>query len=492
MKKQGTSFGAIVALIGSILISIGFAWLIAQNWHQIPSLLKIIILLGLTSGAFVAGTVLIKKDYLTVGKAILVLGSLLYTLSIFLIAQIFFVRGGWQGIAVLWLIAWIGVIAFSYIFDSSASLFIGLIEIIVWIVIQFLAFTEQTTASLGILAFYFLALGVLFYGLNLLHHYKEHRFARIYRWWTAFYFLAFTYLLSFQLLLPNIWPKEVTTPTSAMLFLVFLAIIALAPLVWKITLVAKKKKPNFKEIYGFIGLVVLLIVLISSTSFVSGIVGTCNVKTCDQVSGQQSCEALPNYLKCQWENNLCQDKSCYRNADKNSCEKQSSCTWYGYCNEKFSCYTYTDESSCRSSPVNLGCTWEKSYCYNKDPCVSFNSEKSCSQQSICNWYSQSYGGFGNNGNYPISLWALWIIVNLFFIGLIIGIIGYGTWQKMPSLINLGIVFFALDIITRYIGFILDFRGYVGLSVFFIIGGVLLLGGGWLVERWRKKLLASAK
>jgi hypothetical protein len=100
--------------------------------------------------------------------------------------------------------------------------------------------------------------------------------------------------------------------------------------------------------------------------------------------------------------------------------------------------------------------------------------------------------WGGDGNYLISLWVLWIIINLFFIGLIIGIIGYGTWQKMPSLINLGIVFFALSIITRYIGFIMDFGGSVGLSIFFIIGGVLLLGGGWLVERWRKKLIASAK
>lgn len=373
MNKKGASFGAIVATIGSILIALGFAWLIAQNWHQIPSPLKIIILLGLTSSAFVAGTFLIKKDYPAVGKALFALGCLLYTLSIFLIAQIFFVRGGWQGMAWLWLIAWIGVMAAAYIFDSSLSLFIGLIEIIIWLVIQYLAFTN---ASLGILALYLLALGVLLYGLNLLHRYNEHRFSEIYRWWTAFYFLTFTYILSFQTLLPRIWPKEIISSTGTVIFLVFLGIIALILLGGGVVLLSREKKPNFKEVWGFGGLVILLILLINLTRLVANAEG---------------------------------DYDLFR-----------------------------------------------------------------------------------GGNFLVSLWVVWIVINLFFIGLIIGIIGYGTWQKMPSLINLGIVFFSLDIITRYIGFILDFGGYVGLSVFFIIGGILLLGGGWLVERWRKKLIANAQ
>ncbi len=490
MNKKGFSFGAIVATIGLILIALGFAWLIAQNWHQIPSLLKIIILLGLTSSAFVAGTFLTKKKYSKVGGALFALGSLLYTLSIFLIAQIFFLRGDWQGIDWLWLMAWIGVTAAAYIFDSSASLIIGLIEIIIWLVIQYLAFTN---VSLGILTFYLLALGVLLYGLHLLHRYNKHGFSDIYRWWTAFYFLLFTYILSFQLLLPHIWPRGITSAKGAFLFLIILSIIALVPLVWRIILTSKEKKPNFKEISGFVGIVVLLILLISSTRLVYGTVGTCNVNACDQVFDQKSCEAFPSYQKCQWENTLCQNRQCYDNHGQKSCEKQSSCKWNGYsCLEKFAlCQDQLSENSCKA---DLGCIWENNnrYCYNKDPCIDHNSEKSCSEQSICIWYTGSYGIFGGGESYPVMAWVVWIGINLFFISLIISIIGYGTWQKMLSLINLGIIFFVLDVITRYIGFILDLRGYVGLSVFFIIGGVLLLGGGWLVEKWRKKLIAKAK
>jgi len=70
-NRKGASFGTIVAVFGSILIALGVAWLIAQNWHQIPSPIKIIILLAATSGAFFAGTVMRVKNYSGIGKALL-------------------------------------------------------------------------------------------------------------------------------------------------------------------------------------------------------------------------------------------------------------------------------------------------------------------------------------------------------------------------------------------------------------------------------------
>ena len=76
--------------------------------------------------------------------------------------------------------------------------------------------------------------------------------------------------------------------------------------------------------------------------------------------------------------------------------------------------------------------------------------------------------------------------------LILGIIGYGTWQKLTGIINLGIVFFSLDILTRYIGFSMDFWGYTSLSIIFIAGGVMLLIGGYFIEKWRRKLVSQVK
>src|SRR3989344_4260173 len=86
---RDVSFGAIVATIGSILIALGVAWLIALNWSDIPAALKILILVLATAGAYTTGVIFRIKDYSKIGGSLLILGALLYTLSIFLIAQIF-------------------------------------------------------------------------------------------------------------------------------------------------------------------------------------------------------------------------------------------------------------------------------------------------------------------------------------------------------------------------------------------------------------------
>ena len=376
LNKKRMSFGGIVAVIGSVLISVGIAWLIAQNWHYIPAPLKIIILILATSSAYVFGTMLRVRGYYGIGKALLVLGALLYTLSIFLIAQIFSTSTDFQGMAWLLLLAWIGVFVTAYLFESSASLVVALLEFLVWLVIQFFAFTEgfREMISPGILAFYFLVTGVLVYGLSLWHRAKKQSFARLYQWWTAFYFLAFTYLLSSQTLLPMMWPKEATTLTPSIVFLLFLLIISLVALISGIMVSISKRTVTSKEIGGMFAIVTVLAALIGLTSFVS---------------------------------------------------------------------------------------------------------------------SERWGLWGGYRTIPLNLWALWIFINIVFILIILAVIGYGSWQRSSKIINLGIVFFALDIFTKYMGFVIGFRGYVGLSVIFIIGGIILLVGGWSIEKWRRKLIAQA-
>ncbi len=126
--KRKMSFGSIIAVMGAILIALGFAWLLAQNWHYIPSFLKIIILVGLTSLAYILGVVLREKDYQTIAKALFILGPLLYTLSIFLIAQIFSTSVSIQNYAWLFLLAYAGVTFSAYFFKSYTTLIIGLVE----------------------------------------------------------------------------------------------------------------------------------------------------------------------------------------------------------------------------------------------------------------------------------------------------------------------------------------------------------------------------
>ena len=590
-NKKGASFGTIVAVFGSILIALGIAWLIAQNWHQMPAPLKIIILLGATSGAYTVGTVMRARDYSGIGKALLVLGALLYTLSIFLIAQIFATSTSWQGQAWLWLLAWVGVLASAYIFDSSASLLVGLIEVCVWLVIQFIAFAERMSyynQSYGILALYFLAMGVLVYGLALLHRSAEHKFGRVYLFWSAFYFMAFAYVLSFQTLLPQLWSDGLEF-SSAIVFLLFLAVISIVALVVGIIASLNKQIVQSKEIIGVFALIVLLILLIASASVVSTSIGACNERQCYDFKDQSSCTNSNLQTKCQWLNNYCtyQSQNCYSYKEENSCtqnscewtpvtrceqrscnlkqsqsvcESSSGCKWMGtYCLEKescnqfssqvacegtqnlncewlnnycspiqqycynyrtqnsceksncewlttgqcdaqynsiqqTSCYNYRDASSCGTAK---GCKWNEysSYCDVLKPCQEFSNNKdTCKQHNECQWRQDSfysYWGYGR-GKTPLSLWAIWIFANVIFILLILGIIGYGTWQKLPKMINLGIVFFSLDILTRYIGFAMDFWGYTSLSIIFIAEGIMLLVGGFFIEKWRRKLVAQVK
>jgi hypothetical protein len=146
------------------------------------------------------------------------------------------------------------------------------------------------------------------------------------------------------------------------------------------------------------------------------------------------------------------------------------------------------------------CTVNKSYDYQAQQeankvCTQYNNErKACLSRDICKWNPERgiFYGLGGGRSVPFSLWAIWIFDNIIFILLILAVIGYGTRHGSSKIVNLGIAFFALDIITRYLGFVFDFWGYRSLSVLFITGGIILIFGGWLIERWREKLVKRAR
>lgn len=524
MQKRGkASFGTIVAIFGAVLIALGIAWLLAQNWHQIPRLIKVIILLGATIASYVAGTVLRLRKYPGIGKSLLVLGALLYTLSIFLIAQMYFTSTSFQGTAWLLLIAWIGILLTSYIFDSVISLAVALIELLIWLVVQYMAFVEIRNFEFtpGVLALILLAIGVLFYGISLWHRAKAHPFANLYRGWTAFYFLAFAYLLSFQSLLPVLGLSNVSWTAPSSIFLMVIAAIAVITLLAGIGRAHSKGKMIGKEIACIIILAILFTILISATNAVTKDVGYCDVKSCYTIRNQEECNsAALTYTECTWieSNNLgsCQEKSCSMLETKELCESagalRTDCIWkdegnFGAsCREK-NCYDYQDKKSCEdASYAKTKCRWEENsfgqtYC-NPSPsgyedlyqkCSQYTNQKeACVANSDCAWRQGVGWMFTGNKNATFSMWALWIFANLLFLAVILGVIGYGTWQKAPVLINLGIIFFALDVITRYIGFMIDFWGYTSLAIFFIVGGIILIGGGWAIEKWRKNLIVKTK
>jgi len=371
--KQHISFGAVVATIGSILIALGIAWLIALNWAAMPSTLKVLILFLTTAGAYTAGVLFRTHDYEKIGGSLLVLGALLYTLSIFLIAQTFNLATSFQANAFFLLLAWVGILFASYIFDSSPSLVVALAEFLVWISLQYISFIESSggSFSIGILAIIYLVVGIGLYGLTQIHKSRDHKFSGIYRYWTAFYVLLLTYILSFQSLLPRLWPRGFELSANILVFLIIISLVAITLAIVGIFMSISKNKLTGKEVIGFIGLVSLYILLISLASLISG-------------------------------------------------------------------------------------------------------------ESI------------SRGSISVGLWVMWLFDNLLFILVIISTIGYGTRYKSAKIVNLAITFFALDIITRYIGFVLDFGGQVGFAVMSIVGGIILIVGGWGIEKWRRKLIEKMK
>ena len=180
-----------------------------------------------------------------------------------------------------------------------------------------------------------------------------------------------TYVLSFQILLPLLWPQGFGLSSNVLIFLIFIAVIAIVSSLIGISLSLNKKKLSGMEVIGFVALLLMYILLIGLGSLVSG-----------------------------------------------------------------------------------------------------------------------SAGFGRE--ISTSLWTMWLFDNLLFILVILSVIGYGTKYKSPKIVNLAIAFFTLDIITRYIGFVLDFGGQVGFAVMSILGGIILIFGGWGIERWRRRLISKTK
>ena len=80
-----------------------------------------------------------------------------------------------------------------------------------------------------------------------------------------------------------------------------------------------------------------------------------------------------------------------------------------------------------------------------------------------------------------------LTTNIVFACGVVGLIVLGYVQRYTAYINIGLLFFVLDVTARYFDF---FWRLLPRSVFFIVGGVILLLGGVFLERKRRNVLAS--
>jgi len=469
---EDSKFGTIVGMLGAILIALGFAWLIAQNWHQIPSLLKILILVLITAACFVAGIKCREHDYTKLGGTFITLGVLMYTLSIFLISQIYSTHPSLQGFTWLLFMAWVGCFIVAYLLTSSGALTIALVEFLVWVILQWVSFSEQSHNDplFGILALYFLAIGAALYGANLIHNATNHKFSGVYRSFTVLYILLFSYILSFQLIQPVLWSGEPVT--SAYILLGILITLGLVTLFIGIQ---RAEGLDSKELYGFLGILVLLLSVILISSLTTNVVGTCYATSCYNNRDETACTNAPAQLRCVWVNNHCSEDYCYIYDDQESCNGNDHCTWDD------------TRKTCRDDGSTDNINY-RTQLYEQCRALS-NNHNACTDNNFCDWRA---GYSWRTENTPPILWFAWIWASIILVFVILAVIAYGTKHRQTNIINIGIAFFALMVITRYIGFMIDLWGYTSLALVFITGGGILLFGGWAIEKWRRKLLASVK
>jgi len=95
-----------------------------------------------------------------------------------------------------------------------------------------------------------------------------------------------------------------------------------------------------------------------------------------------------------------------------------------------------------------------------------------------------------NKNLGTMFYIVWILINVLYISMIILLAEYGVWTKNNAIINNCFMAFIVTIIARYIGFIMDYGGYLGFAIVSIIGGIIIIVGGIYIEKWRKKVLSE--
>jgi uncharacterized membrane protein len=88
-KKMDTI--RLMLVVGAVFIGIGVIFLVASNWNQIPAFVRTGLLLALTLATLVAGYIFsyVKQGFPALGKSLLFLASLFWGATVALIAQIY-------------------------------------------------------------------------------------------------------------------------------------------------------------------------------------------------------------------------------------------------------------------------------------------------------------------------------------------------------------------------------------------------------------------
>ncbi|MFZ2193597.1 MAG: DUF2157 domain-containing protein [Candidatus Moraniibacteriota bacterium] len=181
-EERSNKFIIAISTIGAALLGIGAILFVASNWDEIPDLMKVLILVGSTFGAYYLGYLFKydKQNLPKVGAALFFLGALLFGASIFLVAQIYNINANSHSLVLIWLI---GVLPLIYVFNSESIAALVALLFYLWIglfIFRNEDFGEYVFFSLPVI---YLSSGALLFSLGGLHFFKPEmqKVARIFR-----------------------------------------------------------------------------------------------------------------------------------------------------------------------------------------------------------------------------------------------------------------------------------------------------------------------
>ncbi|MFC1629940.1 DUF2157 domain-containing protein [Patescibacteria group bacterium] len=114
----------IVVTIGALLVGLGVFSFVAANWQGMEKFLKVAIIVVSMVASYVIGWLLKEKwNYKKTGEAFILLGAIIYGAGIFLIGQMFNIRGNWPDGFMLWMI---GTLIMAFAIDSFSLYFLSI------------------------------------------------------------------------------------------------------------------------------------------------------------------------------------------------------------------------------------------------------------------------------------------------------------------------------------------------------------------------------
>ena len=133
----------VMYVLGALLIGGGIISFVAANWHEMPAWLKVIILVLSMISSYFSGFYFqyLKKEKILLGRALILLGTLIYGASVFLFGQIFHLSGEFAGGMGLWAI---GALMVGWSAASPECILLGALCSFAWFVssVNHLDFTE--------------------------------------------------------------------------------------------------------------------------------------------------------------------------------------------------------------------------------------------------------------------------------------------------------------------------------------------------------------